>query len=251
MQGLAGCCSPLTSACNPIAEEHRAVEADYACDDVEVGPIHPPVLAPNSLGWAGEIRATGSVSLYRPDALTAPIHDGDVAEVIVAALTGTARPQLSGILTGPARLTRREQVAALADALDLDIGVRQLDRDEAHGRMARFLPAHEAEGILTYLDDAHAGNSGRTDLAVSILGRSPRGFAQWAIDNAAAFRSDRARYRAVTRPVRDRGDEHQRGHGRAERQQLDAERAGDLVGDESERAVDLVGDESDQAREQG
>ncbi|MDM7892229.1 SDR family oxidoreductase [Curtobacterium caseinilyticum] len=177
-----------TSRGNAITEEHREVEDAFAAaDDLDVVPIRPLVLATNALGWSWPIKATSSVALYQPDALTAPIHEKDIAAVTVAALTGTTLPAVSNLLTGPARISQREQVAAIAAATGKSIEVTELDRAAASAQFARFMPAEEAEAVLQFLDDAAAGNSPATTTIANVLGRPAIGFDEWAADHASDF----------------------------------------------------------------
>lgn len=175
-----------TSKGNTITEEHRAVEDAFAAAiGLTVIPIRPLVLATNSLGWAYPIKAAGAVSLYQPDALTAPIHERDIAAVAVAALTGD--DDTTGLLTGPTRLTQRDQVAAIAAATGKDIAVNDLTRADALAQFSRFMLAGEAEAVLQFLDDAAMGNSPATDTVEQILGRAALSFDVWAADHTADF----------------------------------------------------------------
>jgi uncharacterized protein YbjT (DUF2867 family) len=175
-----------TSQGNTITEEHRDVEEAFAAaTGLTVIPIHPLVLATNALGWRHQIRETGAVTLYQPDALTAPIHERDVAAVAVAALTGN--DGTTGMLTGPARLSQREQVAAISAATARTVTVTSITRTEASERFARFMPPAQAEAVLRFLDDAAAGNSPTTSVAEQILGRPPVAFDVWAADHIADF----------------------------------------------------------------
>jgi uncharacterized protein YbjT (DUF2867 family) len=177
-----------SSAGNAITEKHRQVEDAFAAaPDLTVVPIRPLVLATNALNWAWPIKATGSAALYKPDAVTAPIHEKDVAAIVVAALTGNTSAAVSEILTGPARISQRDQVAAIASATNKDITVTELSRDEAAAQFARFMPAEEAEAVLQFLDDADAGNSPATDTVATVLGRAAIGFDVWAADHATDF----------------------------------------------------------------
>ncbi|MEU8398014.1 hypothetical protein AB0C28_22705 [Nonomuraea sp. NPDC048892] len=182
-----------TSAGNPITERHRETEAAFAAEPgVELVPIRPLVLATNALGWAYPIRGGGGLPLFQPDALTAPIHERDVAAVVCAALTGTPTPPMSGMLTGPARLTQREQVAAIGRAAGRKIPVIELSKDAALERFSRFMPGEEAEAVLRFLDDAAAGNSPATSTVEEVLGRAAIGFDRWAADHAAEFQAEEA-----------------------------------------------------------
>jgi len=176
-----------SSAGNRITEEHREVEqALESAGGFSVVPIRPLVLATNTLGWSHPIKTTGGVSIYRPDALTAPVHEADVAAVAVAALTGSNA--VSGILTGPYQMTQRAQAAAISDAIGQQISVVELSREEAAANFTRFMPAWEAEAVLQFLDDAAAGNSGVTDTVETVVGHAALSFAEWAVDHRGSFR---------------------------------------------------------------
>lgn len=76
---------------NAIAAEHRAVEDALTAADLPWTPVRPLVLASNTLRWAESIKSGDAVSLVYPDAVTAPVHERDVAAVAVAALPGRSR----------------------------------------------------------------------------------------------------------------------------------------------------------------
>ncbi|KQO59964.1 SDR family oxidoreductase [Curtobacterium sp. Leaf261] len=176
-----------TSAGNAITEEHREVEEAFAAaPDLTVVPIRPLVLAMNALGWAWPIAAGRPVPLYRPDAMTAPIHEADIAAVVVAALRGS--DDVSDMLTGPARTSQREQVAMIGRAIGQEIAVVEQSRPEALVHLSRFMPETEAAAVLAFLDDAEAGNSPATATVEQVLGRPPVGFDVWAADHAGDFR---------------------------------------------------------------
>lgn len=174
-----------SSAGNTITEEHREVEQAFAAaGDLTVVPIRPLVLATNALGWARTIRAGRTVALYQPQARTAPIHERDIAAVAVAALLGDARDEVTGMLTGPVRLSQRDQVAVIAAAIGAEIAVEELTREAARAHFSRFMPEIEAEAVLQFLEDAAAGSSPATDTVETVLGRAALPFAVWARDHA-------------------------------------------------------------------
>jgi uncharacterized protein YbjT (DUF2867 family) len=177
-----------TSTGNAITEEHRGVEEAFvAARDIAVVPIRPLVLATNALGWSYPVKAGAVLPLYKPDAVTAPIHERDIAAVALAALLGNESPRISGMLTGPARLSQRDQVALIAAAIGKDIPVVELTRAEALTSFTRFMPAAEAEAVLQFLDDADIGNSPATSTVEDVLERPAIGFEVWAADHVADF----------------------------------------------------------------
>lgn len=176
------------SAGNAITEEHSAVEEAFAsATDLTILPIRPLVLATNALSWSHPIKAGAGLSLYAPDAATAPIHELDVAAVAVEALTGAEGHAVSALLTGPVRLTQREQVAVIAEATGREVVVRELDRSAALEQFMRFMPQAEARAVVQFLDGAADGNSPATSAVADIVGRPATSFQQWAADHAADF----------------------------------------------------------------
>jgi uncharacterized protein YbjT (DUF2867 family) len=165
---------------NAIAERHRAVEQAFE----SVIPIRPLVLASNALNWARSIRTEGVVRLVHPDAMTAPIHERDIAAVATAALLGTASSEVSSLLTGPRRLSQREQVAAI----DPGLRVEELSEGEAREQFGRFETAENVEAILHFIREAAGGGSPVTKTAENVLGRPPVEFREWVRDHAEEFR---------------------------------------------------------------
>ncbi|WP_328608266.1 NAD(P)H-binding protein [Amycolatopsis sp. NBC_00345] len=171
------------AAGNVIAEEHRAVERSFADSGLRWTPIRPLVLAGNAVNWARSIRAEGVARLFRPDAVTAPIHERDIAAVAVAALSGGAG--VSAMLTGPELMSQQRQVESIGAAIGREIRVEELSEDAAR---RRFGPSATVAAILELTTAAAAGGSPATDAVERVLGRPAVPFEQWARDHAADFR---------------------------------------------------------------
>jgi uncharacterized protein YbjT (DUF2867 family) len=73
--------------------------------------------AANTLAWAGQIRATGTVRGAYPQARTSTIDERDIAAVAALALTDAAHTGRTYLLTGEESLSQPEKVAALGAAL--------------------------------------------------------------------------------------------------------------------------------------
>ncbi|MEV6553457.1 NAD(P)H-binding protein [Streptomyces sp. NPDC051597] len=172
---------------NAIAEEHRAMEAALAASGVRWTPIRPLVLANNALTWSSSIRTEGVVRLLHPEAMTAPIHERDVAAAAVAALTGVPATGLSDLLTGGELLSQRRQVELIGEAAGRRIRVEELGEAQARREFARFGSPEAAASIVQFLTAAARGGSPATGTARRVLGRPPLPFARWAADHAARF----------------------------------------------------------------
>jgi uncharacterized protein YbjT (DUF2867 family) len=173
---------------NAIADEHRAIERRLVDSGLPWTPIRPLVLANNALNWAGSIRATGTVPLFRPDGTTAPIHERDVAAVAVAVLTGTANGLVSGMLTGPQSLSQRRQVELVGAALGRVIEVQELSEAQTRDHFGQFGSPATVEAVIQLAAAAANGGSPATDTVERVLGRPATSFGEWAYAHAADFR---------------------------------------------------------------
>lgn len=173
---------------NAIAKEHREIEHLMAGSGLRCTPIRPLVLAGNALNWAHGIRRDGTVAIAYPDAVTAPVHERDIAAMAVAALTGSASDDVSGLLTGPELLSQRRQVELIGEAIGRPLAVEELSEAQARDRFSRFMPPEIAQAIIEYLvHGTEEGGSPATDTALRVLGRPPLPFRQWAADHTADF----------------------------------------------------------------
>ncbi len=174
---------------NAIAVEHHEIEEALAHAAPRVTPIRPLVLASNAAHWARSIRRDRTVELVHPDSRAAPIHEADIAAVAVAALTGAAGEEASGLLTGPEVLTQRRQVELVGEALGEPIRVDEITEDHAREKFGSFADAGAVDAILQFIArNVREGESPATPVAREVLGREPVSFAQWARDHAADFR---------------------------------------------------------------
>ena len=74
---------------NPIALRHRAVERAIERSGLRWTFVRGGTFATNALWWwQRQIRDHGVVRNPYPDAQTAPVHEADLAALLVAALTG-------------------------------------------------------------------------------------------------------------------------------------------------------------------
>jgi uncharacterized protein YbjT (DUF2867 family) len=172
---------------NAIAVEHRAAEEELSASGLRWTPIRPLVLASNALNWAHSIRADGVVELVYPEAVTAPIHERDIAAVAVAALTGDAGP-VSDLLTGGESLSQRRQVEVLGRELGKEIRIEELSETQALARFGEFGDPATAAAIVELIAAAAQGGSPATDTAHKVLGRPPVPFSQWVRDHREDFR---------------------------------------------------------------
>lgn len=177
---------------NPVAERHRAMERYVQEAGMDGTWLRPDTLASNGLSWAGEIRAHGRVSVPYPSSLRNPIHEDDVARVAALAMLDTDRYRgRSLLLTGPAPLSIREQVAAIGQASGQAIECREISAQDAIDRMVQgpgAVPLDVARRLVAYMEKTTREAPAVTNDFFEATGQAPRTFSEWAIEHAGAFR---------------------------------------------------------------
>jgi uncharacterized protein YbjT (DUF2867 family) len=168
-----------------IGAMHRGAEAPWREAEVTATFLRPGAFAANTLDWADGVRA-GRVELPLPDSHVTPIHEADIADVAVAALTGGAVRGTAPSLTGPESLSFREQVGVIAAEVGREVEVAALSADEYRERMGRFAPPWVADTLLR-LWSASDGKPQPVDDVAPLLGTPGRSFATWVRDHRDAF----------------------------------------------------------------
>jgi uncharacterized protein YbjT (DUF2867 family) len=144
--------------------------------------------AANTLAWARQIQATGTVRGAYPQARTSTIDERDIAAVAALALTQPDHAGQTYPLTGEQSLSQPEKVAALGAALDRALSFVEAAPDEIRrGMLAAGLPDEVPDRLLGSLADYTREPGPTTDAVRRLLGRPARTYATWATDHRAAF----------------------------------------------------------------
>ncbi|KNB50913.1 SDR family oxidoreductase [Streptomyces caatingaensis] len=157
--------------------------------------IRPGEFAGNKLDmWGPSIRAENTVRSAFPDALGVPVHEADIAEVAAAALLSDGHAGHAYSLSGPERLTQREQAAAIARGLGRPLRFEKVTYGRAR---AAYIAAGMSWDIAEYLlgyqaEYAEEPPEVRPDVQ-RVLGRPGRTLARWAADHASDLAEDPAR----------------------------------------------------------
>ncbi|WP_214413208.1 NmrA family NAD(P)-binding protein [Sphaerisporangium fuscum] len=151
--------------------------------------LMPTEFMSNALKWAEPVRAEGVVREPFGDATTAIVHEADIAAVAAAALTQDGHRGRTYGLTGPERLTTRDKVRIIGEAVGRKVEFVELTEQQAREKMA-------AEGqpaeLIDFLIDVFGNVPEEPNIVNSnvekVTGRPARTFAQWAAEHADAFR---------------------------------------------------------------
>lgn len=150
--------------------------------------LRPGGFASNAARWSWGVKGESAVPLPYPDAVQMPIHEQDIADVAVIALTGETLVGQSPVLTGPARLTLREQVATIGDVIDRPVAVIEQTEAESTAMLSQYVPEVWVRQIVKDWREAVGTTPSISDEYSRITGRPSRTFRTWVEDNAHLFR---------------------------------------------------------------
>ncbi|GBF75679.1 hydroxylase [Paenibacillus sp. 598K] len=172
-----------------VGFEEGPVEEALRASAMEWTLVKPAEFMANVLtDWRETIRTEGVVREFYGDALSARVHEGDIAAIAVEALLGDSHHGRSYPLTGPEALTRREAVRAIAAAIGKDIPFVELTEEETRQRWRD--EGYDEESVEFFVQIAkNPPEEGYTVLPTveQVLGRPARTFAEWAIEHKREF----------------------------------------------------------------
>ncbi|MFJ4746347.1 NAD(P)H-binding protein [Streptomyces albogriseolus] len=151
--------------------------------------LRPTQFASNALWWAEAVREHRSIQVPYADIGLPAVHPVDIAAVARAALTEPGHRGRTYALTGPERVTPRQQARAIGAALGHEVSLQAISREEAHRQMAPFMGDRTAHAVLDLMGgDVNDELLTVHDTVRRVTGSPARPFRQWAEENAAAFR---------------------------------------------------------------
>ncbi|MFW6721469.1 SDR family oxidoreductase [Streptomyces sp. MAR4 CNY-716] len=166
----------------------RAIEEAVRESGLAWTILRPGGFASNAYAWAESVRAERTVAAPFGDVGIPVIDPADIAEVAAVALAKDEHDGHVYELNGPTAVTPRQQAEAIGVALGEPVRFLELTREEAHVRMAAFLPEPVVETTLAVLGEPNAAELRLSPDVERVLGRGPHSFAGWAYRNVEAFR---------------------------------------------------------------
>jgi uncharacterized protein YbjT (DUF2867 family) len=182
---------PFFQQPNPIRLLHAEIERLIEASGRQWTFLRPGMFALNALGWwAPQIRGGCDVVRWPyVAALTAPIHERDIAAVAVRALCDDGHAGAEYILTGPQSLSQSDQISTIGDVIGRSLRLEEIPPEDARTELLTLMPAV----IVNMLVDAWAAAIGQaafvTSTVAEITGVPSRTFRDWASDHAAEFRA--------------------------------------------------------------
>jgi uncharacterized protein YbjT (DUF2867 family) len=151
--------------------------------------LQPVEFMSGALDWATSIRTEGVVRQGFVNRKSAMVHEADIAAVAAMALTNDGHARHTYTITGGQVLTPHQTVQMIGVAIGRDIQIIELTEAQAREKWrAEGYP----EDSIDFFVWAH-GNTPPEGYTVvptveQVTGQPPRTFAQWAAENADAFR---------------------------------------------------------------
>jgi uncharacterized protein YbjT (DUF2867 family)/ketosteroid isomerase-like protein len=144
--------------------------------------------ATNTLQWAAAVRAGREVRIPYLGAARSLIHERDIAEAAVVALTEPGHARRSYVLSGPEAVTQAQQVHLIGLAAGRPAVAAEADPGEARAEMLAWADPAFADQALAYWASLVDDPEPVADGVLELTGHPARSFAQWAADHAADFR---------------------------------------------------------------
>ncbi|MFJ2741687.1 NAD(P)H-binding protein [Streptomyces sp. NPDC087440] len=172
---------------SPVGQEAEAAVKDSG---VAWTVLQPVEFMSNALGWAESIRSEGVVREPFGSSLSALVHEADIAAVAAVALTQDGHAGKEYPVTGPEALTIPQKVATIAEAAGRPVEYVELSEAEARKgwQEAGYFSEEDIEFfVLMGTNPPEIGYTVQPTVE-QVTGRPARTFAQWAKENAQAFR---------------------------------------------------------------
>ncbi|RAY12702.1 NAD-dependent epimerase [Actinomadura craniellae] len=163
---------------------HREVEQAVEGSGAEWTHVRPGEFMANLLGqWGPSVRADDTVRAPFGGTRCTMVHEADIADVVVTALTEDGHAGAAYTFAGPQSLTRREHVRIMGEVLGREIRFEELTVPQARELyLAQGMPPEAVDWLLQDPVDVPVGPT-----AERVTGRPARTFAQWVADHRADF----------------------------------------------------------------
>jgi uncharacterized protein YbjT (DUF2867 family) len=161
------------------AKMHAVVEEALEESGIAWTFLRPTTFASKQLVWGPAIQAGGVLRMPFPQLRSASIHERDIADVGVRALTGTGHEGQAYWLTGPEALTQQEHIETIAAVIGRPIELVEVAPQDAVPKRPEF--------VIRMTMDIMKAPCVVTPTVEEVTGVPARSFRQWAEDHAKDF----------------------------------------------------------------
>jgi len=175
-----------------FARMHGEIERRLEASGMAFTHLRAGEFMPAYFRQVPSIVAKGALFLPMEDARIASIDVGDIADVAAAALTTPGHEGKTYPLTGPEALTMAEVAERLSIVVGKPIRYVNVPPDDARkAQLAAGMPPYLVDALAELFAERRRGKEAQVWPTVqTILRRRPTSFAEFARNNAAAFRGE-------------------------------------------------------------
>jgi uncharacterized protein YbjT (DUF2867 family) len=170
---------------DPLAHHHKVVEDAVIASGLNYTILRPGAFMGNAFGWSYSLQAGDTIDQVFPEAQVAPVHEDDIADVAVVALTEKALQDEIVNLTGPESLTFRQELEIIGEVLGRKLVINELTREQGEAQMSNFVPPPILASLLAQWEAAVGVVADTSATAERITGKPGRTFRQWVEEHAA------------------------------------------------------------------
>jgi uncharacterized protein YbjT (DUF2867 family) len=161
------------------AKMHAVVEEALRESGIAWTFLRPNTFASKQLRWGPAIQSGQALRMPFLQLRTASIHERDIADVAVRALTGTGHEGQAYWLTGPEALTQQEHIEAIAAVIGRPIELVEVAPQDAEPKLLEF--------VIRMTMEIMKAPCVVTPTVEEITGVPARSFRQWAEDHVKDF----------------------------------------------------------------
>ena len=170
---------------DPLAHHHLVVEEAVVNSGLNYTVLRPGAYMSNAFGWSYSLQAGDTIDQVFPEAQVAPVHEDDIADVAVVALTEKALQDEIVNLTGPESLTFRRELEIVGEVLGRKLVINELTREQGEAQMSNFVPPPILASLLAQWEAAVGVVADTSATAERITGKPARTFRQWVEEHAS------------------------------------------------------------------
>ena len=183
--------SSIGARSRPAASSHeplRVFEIEVQRSGLSWTILQPGGFDSNALAWVPSVRAQRTIAAPFGDVAVPLVDPDDIAAVAAASLRDERHAGRIYELTGPVRITPREQAQVLGAAMGVPLTFVELTRAQAAEAWRAFMPPTVVETTLDALGTPNELERRISPDVEAVLGRRAQPFAAWAARHADAFR---------------------------------------------------------------
>ncbi|MGI5501862.1 NAD(P)H-binding protein [Lentzea sp. CA-135723] len=170
---------------DPLAHHHVVVEEAVIGSGLTYTILRPGAFMSNAFGWSYSLQQGDTIDQVFPEAQVAPVHEDDIADVAVVALTEKKLQDEIVDLTGPESLTFRQELEIVGEVLGRKLVINGLTREEGEAQMSNFVPPPVLTSLLNQWEAAVGVVADTSATAERITGKPARTFRQWVEEHAS------------------------------------------------------------------